>query len=269
MIRFVGLAAVVSIVSSVVYSAVAAAAPPADVSCDHAVVLVHDMGSNENQWRALASDLVGAGRCTFAFTYGANGVTAATGIAGLTAVEDSAVEFSSILDSVGERTGLDSVDVIAHGAGGLVTQYYLDTVDPARRAPRVASLTTLGPLWGGTDIAGLATVADTNKKLGIYEPLAALEAPLLAPVCPGCPQLIARSHLMTELDRLGYSSPAVRYTDIISLSDGLMSDPRSAAVHGARSIVLQNIDASVRTDHFGLPDDSLARSIAVDAVTPS
>jgi triacylglycerol esterase/lipase EstA (alpha/beta hydrolase family) len=255
--------------------AVPAAASPAPSrpasSCERPVLLLHDMASSGREWDALAAEARAAGLCVFTPTYGANAVTTAVAgvapIAGLIRIEDSAIEFRTIVDSVLSETGARDVRVIAHGAGGLVAAYYLKHLDPRRGGgPTVTSLVTLGPLWGGTDIAGFATVGDFNKRLGIYKPLEALEKPLVEPFCAGCRQLIAHSDFMTELAEGGYLTPGVDYADIITTHDLLMSDPLGAVLPGSTAVVLQNIDAANASNHFQLADDPLTRRLALSAL---
>jgi pimeloyl-ACP methyl ester carboxylesterase len=240
--------------------------------CAAPVVLVHDAASNATEWDLLRQDPRGAGECVFAISYGATALTDAFGagrLGGTAAIEDSARQFAGHVDDIRSRTGSDTVRVIARGAGGLVAAYYLQHLDArfaATGRPSIDTLVTLGPLWGGTDVAYLSTIADINKRNGLYEPLRALEDPFVGPTCPGCRQLIRRSDFMNTFADDGGLPVGPRYVNIISRSDTLMSDPLSAAVTGTESVVLQDMDPANRSNHFELAIDPLARSLALDAM---
>lgn len=236
-------------------------------TCTAATVLVHDLASSEREWDGWLDELGGRGLCAFAFTYGTSEASvllqhAGLPLASLTRIEDSAVEFGAFVDSVRERTGADRVQVLAHGAGGLVAQQWI-----AHAGSRdVRTLVTVGPLWNGTDIAGLGTIAAVNRGLGIYDALAALEKPLLEPICAACGQIVAGSGFMHDAARAGWISPGVRYVNVISRYDGVMTDPVSAALPGSENLIVQNLDPNDRTNHLQLMNDPLVRHVAVAAL---
>ncbi|MBY4208018.1 alpha/beta hydrolase [Rhodococcus fascians] len=244
----------------------AAAASPS--TCSTPTVLVHDLASSEREWDGWLDELAGRGVCVFAFTYGASlasEVLQHTGpaIAGLSQIEQSAVDFGAFVDSVRERTGADRVQVLAHGAGGLVAHQWIAHA----AAKDVRTLVTVGPLWNGTDIAGLGTVAAFNRSIGIYDALAVLEKPLLEPICAACGQIVANSGYMHDAARTGWVVPGVQYVNVISRYDGLMTDPLSAAVPGAENWIVQDVDADDRTDHLELMNNPLVRRLALSALT--
>ncbi|MFC8177256.1 esterase/lipase family protein [Rhodococcus sp. NPDC057297] len=244
--------------------ATAAASPSA---CATPTVLVHDLASSEREWDGWLDDLDRRGLCAFSFTYGSSDASAllqqaGLTVSGLTSIEDSALEFGAFVASVRERTGADRVQVLARGAGGLVAQQWV----ARSRAQDVRTLVTVGPLWNGTDVAGLGSLAAFNRSIGIYDALAAVEKPLLEPSCAACGQIVANSGYMHDAARAGWVSPGVRYVNVISRYDGLMTDPLSAALPGSENLVVQDVDPEDRSDHLHLSNDPLVRRLALGAL---
>ncbi|MDI9896868.1 hypothetical protein QM797_19280 [Rhodococcus sp. IEGM 1381] len=243
----------------------AAASPGA---CTRPTILVHDLASSEKEWDGWVEELGRRGICAFAFTYGASVASvllqrADLEVAGLTSIEDSAVELGAFVESVLGRTGAEDVQLLAHGAGGLVAQQWI----ARSSSTHVRSLVTVGPLWNGTDLAGLGTVAAFNRRIGIYDTLAAMEKPVLEPICAVCGQIIANSGYMAGVGRDGWMSPGVQYVNVISRYDGLMTSPLSAALPGSESLIIQDLDVNDRTNHAQLMRNPLVRQLALDAVT--
>ncbi|WP_230591880.1 esterase/lipase family protein [Rhodococcoides fascians] len=243
-----------------------AAASPS--TCAAPTVLVHDLASSEGAWDGWLDELGARGLCAFSFTYGASRASVllqqgGLAVAGLTRIEDSAFEFGAFVDSVRERTGADRVQVLAHGAGGLVAQQWIARAG----AQDVRTLVTVGPLWNGTDVAGLGSLAAFNRSLGIYDALAVVEKPLLEPICAACGQIVANSGYMRDAARTGWVVPGVRYVNVMSRYDGLMTDPLSAAVPGSENVIVQDVDPSDRANHLQLMNDPLVRRLALTALT--
>lgn len=253
--------------------AVASPSAASPVTCMSPTVLVHDVASSQNEWDGWRGEVGGLGECAFAFTYGRSAASvqlqdpmqhAGLGqVAGLTRIEDSAVEFGAFVDSVRQRTGAGRVQVVAHGAGGLVAQQWIAHHD----ASSVETLVTVGPVWNGTDPAGIGTTAAFNRSIGIYDALAAIEQPLLGPICAACGQLIANSGYMHDEAHEGWTSPGVRYINVISLFDGLMTDPLSAALPGMDNRVIQHLDVNNRSNHLEMVHDPLVRQVVLAGLT--
>lgn len=235
------------------------AALPSTQDCRGTVVLVHDMAGSTEQWRDLRAQLQESDRCVEAIAYGDTPATLAwDNVAGLAPLEQSAHEIGTHL---ADYRGRD-VDVIAHGAGALAVQHYLQrAVDTP-----VRSLVTIGPMWRGTNIGGLNEIETISRELGTYDAVLALEKPVIDPVCGGCRQLIAGSDFLTALEAGGLRTEGVRYTDIVSDTDGLVVPPRSAEVSAAETVIVQDVDAGNTTHHFGLVHDPAVLSIAIGAL---
>nr|WP_256982740.1 hypothetical protein [Rhodococcus sp. 06-418-1B] len=258
----------ISIAVAAVLNAGAATASASPAACETPTVLVHDLASSEREWDGWLDDLDRRGLCAFSFTYGSSDASvllqqAGLAVAGLTSIEDSALEFGAFVASIRERTGADRVQVLARGAGGLVAQQWI----AHSGAQDVRTLVTVGPLWNGTDVAGLGSLAAFNRSIGIYDALAALEKPLLEPICAACGQIVADSGYMHDAARTGWMSPGVRYVNVISLSDGLMTDPLVAAVPGSENLVVQDVDPADRTDHLHMTNGPLVRRLALGGLT--
>ncbi|MFD4182802.1 lipase [Rhodococcus sp. NPDC058514] len=238
--------------------------PTAGSACgagrDRAVLLVHDLAANADQWRDLANDLDARALCGYRFTYGVTDPRLP--VAGLAALEGSANELAAAVDALAAE-GVDDVDVVAVGAGALVAQRYLQDHPGAHR---VRSLTAAGAMWDGTNVAELGAAEDLSRRLGTYDAILAVERPLIDPLCGGCRQLVRGSDFLTELRRAPVPTPGVTYTNILSASDGLVVPFTSGAWSGMTTIVIQDIDPSNRSNHFQLTTDPLARALTVAAL---
>jgi len=227
--------------------------------CERPVVAVHDLGSSAAEWVGWT------GPCVIAVEYGAGPVTRvldpAVRVGGVASIEESAAEIEAKIAAILDRTGADAVDVVARGVGALVVHHAL--THPVRGAAQpVRTLVSLGPLWAGTELLGLAAVADVNRRIGIYDALAAVERPLVAPFCVSCGQVVARSSFLRAVSP--DPAPGVRYVDIVSTTDGIAAPATDAAPHGRRVVVLQDVDPTSTVDHGGLTGDAGGRRLALD-----
>lgn len=254
--RISACALVVAVAAAWALSGSSATAVPAH-TCADPVALVHDMASSTDEWSTLREQLESRGRCVDLVEYGETPATLPfDAIAGVAPLETSAAEIGAHLAQ------FEHVDVVAHGAGGLAVQHYLQHT----ASNPVRSLITIGPMWNGTNIGGLVEVEDLSRRLGTYDAVLALETPLVDPICGGCRQLITGSDFLTTLHDGGLRTDGVRYTDIISDRDLLVVPPRSAEVRASDTIVVQTLDPGNRTHHLALTGDPVVVSIAVGAL---
>ena len=238
-----------------------ASATPATDPCEAPtappVVLVHDLASDAGVWDELTADLGASGRCALTVTWGSpESGDVPVPVAGLRGVDAGARDLATALEGAG------IVDVVAHGVGGLVVQRYLQ--DHGARSVR--SLTTLGPMWDGTEIGGLAATEELGRRIGTYDLVLSLERPLVDPVCAGCREVIHGSDLLRDLRARELSTDGVRYTDIVSTCDGFVVPATGASMPGTAVVTLQDHDPGNCAGHFALPRDRLARALALDAV---
>ncbi|WP_082895200.1 hypothetical protein [Rhodococcoides kroppenstedtii] len=220
---------------------------------------VYDLGSSAAEWADWA------GPCAVAVEYGAGPVTRVLGFAvrvgGVASIEESAAEIEAEIAAILDRTGADVVDVVARGSGALVVHHALTR--PVRGAPPpVRTLVSLGPFWAGTEVLGLAAVADLNRRIGIYDALAAVERPLVAPFCVSCGQVVARSTFLRSVSAA--TAAGVRYVDIVSATDGIAAPAAGAAPRGRQVVVVQDVDPTSTVDHGGLAGDAVVRRLAID-----
>ena len=246
-----------------------AAADPNTASCpaeDAAVVLVHDLASTPDVWSDLRTDLTGAGFCTVPVTWGQPaGTDVPIPLAGLRGVDAGARDLADALDELCGQRSRCTVDVVAHGAGSLVTQRYLQ----GHSNDRVRSLTTLGAMWHGTEIAGLAAAEQISRDLGTYDAVLALEKPLVDPLCSGCREIIAGSDLLRDLHSRGVPTAGIDYTDIVSRCDGLVVPPENGALPTSTVVTLPGPDSSPCVHHWALPRDGSARDAVLTALPGS
>ncbi|WP_315770635.1 esterase/lipase family protein [Rhodococcoides kroppenstedtii] len=228
--------------------------------CTRPLVAVHDLVSSAAEWVDWTDP------CVVAVEYGAGPATRILGppvrVGGVAAIEESAADIETEIAAVLNRTGADAVDVVARGAGALVVHHALTR--PVRGAPPpVRTLVSLGPLWAGTEVLGLAAVADVNRRLGIYEALAAVERPLVAPFCVSCGQVVARSSFLRSVS--ADPAPGVRYVDIVTTTDGIAAPAAEAVPRGRQVLVLQDVEPTSAVDHGGLTRDAVVRRLAFHA----
>ncbi len=236
------------------------------LECARPVVLVHDLAAGTASMNPLRTDLERSGACVTSIAYGstdaARALSRAGGpeLGGLTSLERSGAELARRLTSSSAPAG--PLTVIAHGAGALAVQYALQHGLPATR---VRALVTIGPLWNGTNLGGLAQVEQISRRLGTFDTVLRLERPVVDPICASCREIVTGSDFLVTLRGTAFPTRGVRYLDIVSRTDGLVTDPGASTAPGASVTVLQRIDPRAASDHFRLPADKLVRSLVVDA----
>jgi triacylglycerol esterase/lipase EstA (alpha/beta hydrolase family) len=237
-------------------------AGPEALSChgSRPVVLIHDLARTEDEWQPLAERLNRQGICVRTLTYGRN----ATGLGGLRAIEDSAGELAHYLDRVRAANPGTQVDLVAHGAGSLVAWHYLHHF---AKPGAVRSLTSLGPLWNGTNALGLGSAEQLSRDLGTYPLILAIEAPLEEPFCAACREMITGSDFLRAERALGTTVPGVRETSIVTSADEVVVPAGSGLDAGMTDVVVQDIDPHDTVDHFGLPADPVVTGLVIRAVS--
>lgn len=220
---------------------------------------------------SLREFLTASGYCTYLFTYGRNAVTdlaetvvgADRAPAGLDEIDSSADQFEFFVESTRSDAGAEQVDVVAHGAGSLVVQR---SIQKYKAQNEIRSLTTIGPLWNGTNIAGLGSIEDLSRKIGTYDAILMWESPIVDPLCAGCRQIITGSDFLTGLHADGLPTAGVRYTDIISEQDLLVVPPFSAGIPGMNRVFLQHIDPGNSAHHFSMIDEPVVHRVVADTL---
>ena len=190
------------------------------------VVLLHGsfstVGSN---FSALLPTLRAAGRCVYGVNYGNGGIAAVTSSAG---------QAAALVATVLTDTGASAVDVIAYSQGGLVLRTALRL---GSLADEVGTAVLIAPSWNGT----------TSR--------AAASAP--AALCPACADQVANSPLLQRLRAGGELDGTVRYAEISTRADIVVTPINSQIPAGppdrVRSVVVEDICPALVTDHVHLP----------------
>lgn len=235
----------------------AASAAPV-VRCSHSaasrpVILIHDLAKSGSSWDAMARAMRAHGRCVQVLDYGKNQGLMALVPGGMTGIDASATELAAFVDRVETTNPGRGIDLVAHGTGSLVALTYLQK---HRDDDTVRSLTSLGPLWKGTNVGGLGTLEQLSRDLGTYSTVLAIEAPLEDPVCRACREMIMGSDLVRRLQSEGLVLPNVVQTNILTAADGFVVPVSSGFAEGMTNIRLQDLDPSLGVSHVGLPAES-------------
>ncbi|MCF8587174.1 lipase [Gordonia liuliyuniae] len=256
------LATVATLAALAVTPTQAQAAPA--VRCPQQYVYLHDMAGTATEMADFADTVGTPEQCSFVADYGRTRLTDAVvdaggaPVAGFAAIDDSAAQVADLMRAE-QRTGAEGWTVVAHGAGALVAQRVVQT----QTVPKpITGIVAIGPMWRGTNIGFLGDTEDISRRLGTYDAVLRLEKPLIDPWCEGCRELVRGSDLLVSLRRAGLPSHGVRYTNVISPIDGLVSDPLSAALPGMDNRILDPARTRHVTHHFALlSDPSVANDV--------
>lgn len=123
------------------------------------VILVH--GTFANQYDSLARmapELKRAGHCLYSFNYGTDSSPAISGIPGryaLDGLSENGDELAAFADTVRERTGSSTVDMLGWSQGGTI----ITDVLKKHGGEGVDDVVTFGATHHGTTLSGLALIA--------------------------------------------------------------------------------------------------------------
>ena len=259
----------------VVGAGVAAAAPPDCAGPE--VLLVHDLAGTAGDWDLLAGDLRAAGWCPEAIEWGRPRPTdVPLPVGGLTGVEAAALALAAARGWTGR--GLDDdeapaqkreqgsapIRVVARGVGGLVVQRALQYAEGG--APPVSELITLGPVWNGTNLLGIADLEDLSRSLGTFDAILAWERTWMDPLCEGCREAVRGSEVLARLHEHGVRTPGVAYTDIVSPTDLLVHPPRGQSPPGTDARLLTPPAGGGPLPHWELGRDPGSRETVLDVL---
>lgn len=152
---------------------------------------------------------------------------------------DSAWTLGQVAREAMEDADADSVDVVAHSAGGIVTRLWISTAE-ADVAHRVV---TLGSPHHGSNGADVFDEC--------------LEA---------CQQLTPGSDFLDELAQQDETPGQARWVSIWSANDGAIEPPEFSELDGALNLRLQDICPGVEINHSQLLSDVLPINLAVAEV---
>jgi triacylglycerol lipase len=261
-------------------------APPGsnDWSCEPSdrhpdpVVLVHGLLANRTvNFSTMSPFLANRGFCVYALTYGTRD-SADLGLyqpGGLNRMQESARELKRFVGRVLDATGAGHVDIVGHSEGSLMPNWYVKFLGGDRVVDDYVGVT---PLWDGTNAAGLATIDQIGRALGLSQ--GAYDA--LALICESCPQFLSGSGFMERMSSGGGPRVAgVDYTMIMTRNDELVVPYTSGEMDGAKNIVVQEqcpldqsehlsiiFDPTTATDIFNALDPKHAKPIPCTLVLP-
>jgi triacylglycerol esterase/lipase EstA (alpha/beta hydrolase family) len=231
------------------------------------VVLVHGWLANQTvNFNTISPLLANDGYCVFSLTYGtkAEVTTPVYQPGGLTKMEDSAEVLSDFVNQVLEVTGADKVDIVGHSEGSLMPNYYVRFLGGAAKVHRYVGLTTL---WDGTNVAGLAYVAEVGGPLGLTPAIYTA----VNNFCEACPEFLHGSPFIQQMNAGGVAAPGVTYTNIVTQYDELVSPYTSGLMPPGPNITNEVVQDSCATDlseHLTVAFDPVATTMILNALAP-
>ncbi len=203
------------------------------------MVLLHgSFSSVASNFSAMVPPLVATGRCVYGIDYGNGGVAA---------VKTSAAEFAAFVGKVRAVTGSSKVDVVGYSQGGLVLRTALRFNG---LADDVATAALLAPSWNGTTSPLVSSVP--------------------AGLCPACADQVAGSALLRQLGVGGDLDGTVRYAELSTSDDVVVTPVTSQAPTGptdrVRAMLVQDRCPEVSLDHVHLPGNAGVISWTVAAL---
>jgi triacylglycerol lipase len=246
--------------------------PPAganDFSCKPSaahpkpVVLLHGLGARMSEnWGYVSPRLAERGYCVFALTYGMDPRLPNRG--GTIPAQESAPEIAEFVDRVLAETGAQKVDLVGHSEGTFTPQYWLKFLGGA---PKVDKYVAFTPLYDGTTLLGVDQIRDIGAQFGLSDPL----IDLVAEFCGFCPQALAGSDLVKEMNAAGKGAPGVTYTTVMTKYDQLVIPYASGVMDapGTTNHVLQDICPANFSEHALVAFDPVALQLTLNALDPT
>lgn len=229
------------------------------------VVLLHGLMSNQTvNWQTFAPLLHNNGYCVFTLTYGKAAGAGLPGYepGGLIRMEGSAKQLSAFVDKVRARTGAAKVDLLGHSEGTIMPAYYVRFLGGGAKVGRYVSLT---PLWEGSSVYGLSTLFPYLEAFGLDSDL------LLGQFCQSCKQFNSGSDYLKKLHAKGMFDPRIRYTNIVTRYDELVTPYTSGIARGPNitNVVLQDKCWLDFSDHAAVMYSPNAAGYVLNALDPA
>jgi triacylglycerol esterase/lipase EstA (alpha/beta hydrolase family) len=222
------------------------------------VVLVH--GTVENQrsnFNAISPQLKNDGYCVYTFNYGAQAATNGQFYA-LATISSSAVELKTFVDKVLASTGKSKVDLVGHSQGGMMPRWYIQFLGGAAK---VNKLVALSPSNQGTTLSGIANLAPYFPDIaaGVFS------------TCPSCQDQVVGSAKLTTLNAGGGTSPGVKYTNILTKNDEVVTPYTNGKLSGSNvtNITVQDGCGIDGSEHLAISYDQRALWYMRDALGTS
>lgn len=218
------------------------------------VVLVH--GTTENafdNWSSMSPVLKRAGYCVFALNFGG---PAGSPIKGIRSMNTSAGELGVYIDHVLAVTGATTVDLVGHSQGGTLPRVLLE--QPGW-SDKIGTVIGLAPTNNGSTGSGVLTAIRT-----IPGGEAALES-----VMPAFSQWTLGDQYLPDLDGNGSLVEGVRYVNIASRYDEVVTPYTQAFLPDATNLTVQDFCATDFTEHLTLPYDPIAQQLVLNHLDPA
>ena len=197
------------------------------------VVLVHGYGGSSESMSAIEARLQREGRQVTSVDL-PNGGTG-----------DIVTSARSVAAAV-QASGSRKVDLIGFSMGGVVVRAYLEELGGSAHARYVI---TLASPHHGTDIAGLAALADPG-------------------LCTGaCRQLAPDSAFLEELNEPDETPQGPGFVAVWTERDETVTPPESAELEGALNIKIQDVCPTSQIGHGDMARDPVVMGIIVTTVT--
>lgn len=221
------------------------------------VVLLHGTFANmTNAWQRISPDLVNRGYCVFALDYG--GVPATYPIQGTGDIPAAAAQVNTFVDQVRATTGAAEVDLVGHSqGGGILPRWYLKYLGGAAE---VHTLVGVAPSNHGTTLFGLGTLA---RAFGLTGPIGA--------IAPAAEQQVIGSSTNAQLDAGGDTVAGVRYTNIVSRYDQVVTPYTNQFLSGpaVTNILLQTGCGIDFSEHLGIVYSPRTLALVGNALDPA
>jgi pimeloyl-ACP methyl ester carboxylesterase len=258
--------------------AVQADAPPAganDWDCDltrrhrNPVVLVHGLTANRTtNWSTMSPFLANRGYCVYALTYGMRD-SVDLGFyqpGGMKRMQQSARELKRFVARVLDATGARKVDIVGHSQGSLMPNYWVKFLGGAKRVDDYVGVT---PLWDGTNLAALGSLAEINEAIATALGVPPLVYEVLEPYCASCRQFVRGSPFIERMSSGGGPAVAsVDYTMIMTRNDELVVPYTSGWMPGADNHIVQRECALDQSEHLSIIFDPVTAGLIQNALDP-
>ncbi len=229
------------------------------------VVLVHGLfatlGTN---WGTMAPLLKNNGFCVFGLTYGRQPGLSMFG--GLTPMEQSAEELRVFVDRVLAATGTRKVDLLGHSEGTIMPRWYLSFLGGAAKVDKYVQMT---PLWEGTQLGGIDTLAAVGKTLGLE---GTINSTFAGVGCGSCPQFAKGSEYLAKVDAPpGPALPTITYTGIATQYDELVIPYTSGFLQApnVKNILLQDVCPTDFSEHLAVAYSPTVAQLILNALAPA
>jgi triacylglycerol lipase len=230
------------------------------------VVLVHGLIADEvDNWDTMSPLLADNGFCVFALTYGTDPGEAYFG--GLTDIAQSAAQLGTFVGKVLAATGAKKIDIVGHSEGTVMPRYWMEFLGGAKLVSRYVMI---APLWHGTNLAGLASLANLASTFDPSATSSVLSLVGNLTTCASCTEFLTGSSFMNKLNT-EFALPGVTYTDIMTKYDELVEPYTSGDLQAPHvtNIVVQNQCPEDLSEHLTVAYDPVVAQDMLNGLDPS